>query len=164
MYVYTTLKKRKMTKAPLETEAGEDAYEMKEEDLIDNVYYAVSSTLSKEGKTVFSKFINEMAEVCSINEVGLRNLDEDHEFAAEEDLTRKVEIVLTNLPYNILRDQYDDRAEYDVFRWSDINEIADVLGDVVRPGAHVQILCSSPHFTAFYSALVSEKRKRHPVP
>lgn len=46
MYVQTTLKKRKVESCPLKRGAGPGSNDMKEEDIIDEIELATSSTLS----------------------------------------------------------------------------------------------------------------------
>lgn len=60
-----------------------------------------------------------MASVCSIYELLLKTLAEEHKLCPVEDMSDKGSLVLVELLYDVRRDQNDEHADYDVFVLSD---------------------------------------------
>lgn len=91
-------------KSPPEKEAGVGAYDLKAEDIVDEIEPNACSSLSKEGRTVINKLIKDMTPLCSICNVDLKKFAEKDEFAVREDLKANVEFIQTNLQYNVRKD------------------------------------------------------------
>lgn len=98
-----------------------------------------------------------MAILCSIYDVDLTNLADEHGLVVGEDLSGKVDIVLTDAPDNIRGDRNDAHVEYDVFDSSGMEDMAKVLREVMKPGAHWHVFCSAIQFALLYKALSLEK-------
>lgn len=94
----TTLRKRKTEKIPLDTKAGAGSYKMKEKHIVDEIEPTASSILSKEVRTAISKPIKEVDPLCSIHDVDLRNLLEEHDLGFRKNLSGKAGFVLDGPP------------------------------------------------------------------
>lgn len=87
----------KTTMITMETGADASANEMKEKDVVAEAKYAVSSTSSKEGKSVMSKLDTAMASTGNIYVVNFKRFVVDYDFLVAEDLSNKVKVVQTYL-------------------------------------------------------------------
>lgn len=76
MFLQTTLKKRKVVKSPLETEAGAHVQDMNKEDIVNEIEPTTSSTLSKDQSTAMSKLVNNMVPMCFIYDMDFKKLSE----------------------------------------------------------------------------------------
>lgn len=104
-----------------------------------------------------SKPVKEMDFFFSIYHMDFRNLVEENELGVREDLSGKVNIFLTDPPYNVPRDQKDDHARCDVFSSKDMKDVVKVLRDVMKSGAHGHVLCSDLRLDLWYNALYLEE-------
>lgn len=86
-----------------------------------------------------SKYIKEVALVWFVNDVEVRNLTAAHKLSVGEDLKGRVEAVMADAPYCLQRHRNDDRADYDVFRWNDMNDMPKDLGNVTKSGARAHV-------------------------
>lgn len=100
-----------------------------------------------------------MALFCFIYDVEFRNLVEEKKHDVEVDLTRKVDIILADPPYNVRNDQKYDRAEYDTVGSNDMRDIARVPEDVLKPGEHRPVFCTAPQFFLLYRTFALENVK-----
>lgn len=66
--------------------------------------------------------------------------------------------MLVDQLFNLLIDRKDDHAEYEVFSTSDMKDMAKVVGDVMRPGAHRPVFRSDLLFLLWYGALALEEQ------
>lgn len=97
---------------------------------------AAYSNLSDEGSTAMDKLLEAMAPVCCIYEVHFRSLVEGQKPATGEDINRKGDVVLVDPPHNVQTDRNADNSEYDVIISEDMREMAKVLENVMKSGAH----------------------------
>lgn len=58
----------------------------------------------------------------------------EHELDVGKVLTEKVDFLLVNPSYNVQIEQNDSYAAYHVFGLNDMKDMAEVLGDVLKPG------------------------------
>lgn len=103
MHSQKTLKKRKMVKSPLETEASTSGHEVKEEDIVDECKPAASATLREEKRTTMIKIVNALDPLCSIYEVNFKHLAEENKLGVKEGLRWKVKFVLIEPLYKVRR-------------------------------------------------------------
>lgn len=85
-------------------------------------------------------------------------LAKGNEYNAAKNLSGNLNIILADSFYNIWRDQNDDYASYNVFRLSDMEDKEEVLGEVMKLGAHVHRFYIALQFFTWYKALPLEKR------
>lgn len=96
MHVQTKLKRQKTAiKAP--------SKEPKEEDIVDDVLPAATLGLSEEGKAAMATLVKWRVPVCEAYDVEFRNVVEEHELGAGEELDGKVDLVVADPPYNVRR-------------------------------------------------------------
>lgn len=93
-----------------------------------------------------------MAPLCFIYEVELRKVAEEHDLGVGENPTEKVAFVLIKPPYDIQWNQNDLYVVYYLFGLNDMEDVATVLKDVKRPGAHGHLFCSALHIDLCYKA------------
>lgn len=103
MYFQTTLKRRKLAKPSIETGTSADTHDMEGEDSEHEIEPAAFSTLSEEISAAMSKLVKKIADLCSIYDGNLKTLVERHELDVGKDLSKKVDFVLDNPPYNVRR-------------------------------------------------------------
>lgn len=95
-------------------------------------------------RTSTSKLFKEMALLCSLYDVDFRSFVVEQKIDVENDLSRKVDFVLADYPYNVLKDQSHDHAKYYVFGFKVMKSVAKVLDGIKKPGAHgPYLLCST---------------------
>lgn len=87
--------------------------------------------------------------------MNFRTLTEQHDLGVGDELGEKVDYFLADPRYNVLSDQNDDYAKYDVFSLSNLKDMANVLGDMMKLGRHEHVSCSALQFVFWYIALVS---------
>lgn len=133
---------------------------MEDKGVMDEIETAASSSLREEGKTGMSRHIKEMVSACSISEVNLKTLAEEPKFGAGDDLSGKVELVLADPPYNVRIYVNDDHSEHNLFELIDMKQIARVLREIIRPGAHWHVFCPALQAALWYNALAFEKREK----
>lgn len=102
--------------------------------------------------TAMSKLVESIAPLCFIHDVDFKNLMEDDELVVGEDLTENVDFAPADPPYNIQRNENNAHAAYDLFGLNDAKDIAKVLGDFMKPGAHGHSFCSALQFILWYKA------------
>lgn len=76
-----------------------------------------------------------------------------------ENLSGNWNLVPADHPYNVRRGQTDDHSDYDVTELNDMKDMAQVLGDIIKPGEHSHVLCSTPQFALSGKNCLSEKNK-----
>lgn len=136
--------------------------EMVEEDFVDGSEPIASATLREEEKTVMIKLVKTMATLFSIYDIDYRNLKGEHGLVVGEDLSGKVDFVLSDIPYNVLRDPNDDHSQYDVFGSTDTKNMAKIFGDVINPGVLGHAFCSALQFALCLKPFASRKvKERH---
>lgn len=106
----------------LRTGTNVDAQEMKEEYIADNGKSAASSTLSQAKRTIIVKLVEEIASLCSIYDIDLRNL------ASERIGVKSWTFFLAEQQYGVRRDQNDIHIQYDVFGSDEMRDMAKSLG------------------------------------
>lgn len=75
-----------------------------------------------------SNIVKEIALLCAINDVEFRNLEQERKPRVRANLSKKVDVVLINPPYNLGKDLKDDHAAYDKFTSNDVDELSKVVG------------------------------------
>lgn len=98
-----------------------------------------------------------MTLLCSIYDLGFRNVAQEYAFTVADYLSGKMGFVLAEKPYNVQKHQNNSHTEYDVFRLSRIKEMPKVSGEIMKPGADGPFSCSALQFTLSYNALYPEK-------
>lgn len=68
------------------------------------------------------------------------------ELVVKEDFSERVDFVLIDTLYKVRGDTEKDRAEYDVFSWINMKDMAKVPGDVRKPAALGPEACSTLRF------------------
>lgn len=107
------------------------------------------------------KLVVAMAPLCSIYDASFRNLLQELELGFGEDLIGKVDFVLHDSLYNSQKDRNDAHAAYYMFGLNDMKDMANVLGDVIKPGAHVHAFCSTLRFALWLNSIaVKQKEER----
>lgn len=91
------------------------------------------------------ELVESMASVCSIYNVYFRNQVEKYELRAGEDPDGKVHFVSADPSHNIRRDHMP-KIRIVVFGLQDMADMARSLVDMMNPGAHGHVLCSSLQF------------------
>lgn len=84
-----------------------------------------------------------MAFFCCIHVVDLRYLVKGHELGAGKDINWKLDIVMDDLPYNVRKNQKEDKLECAVIFLKSMNDIEKILGLVMRIAAHGYVFSSS---------------------
>lgn len=130
----TMLEKRETAKSPLETEAVAGAVNMKDKNIVDDIWPTTCSTVSNAGRTASSILVNQLSPLRSIYDASLRRFAEEHKLGVGEDLTWKVYFVLVNLSYNVQKDRKDYLDEFEVFRINDMNDMVIVLEGAMKTG------------------------------
>lgn len=116
--MYIKLNMGKVAKSSLETGTAADTNDMEEEDIVDEVETAASSTLTVERR-------NEMGWLpCALLTTKTSNLAEKHEPAVGWDLSLKIDLVLADPLHKVRRDQNDDYLDYDVYALNDMKAMA----------------------------------------
>lgn len=154
-----SLRQRKMSSSPVEKRAGAGTDDRKEEDAVDEIEAATSSTRSETGMAAMSKLVNEMASLYSIYNVDFGILAEEHELVVREDLTWKADFVLTYSLYNVRKDGQCHHEEYDAFDSNNMMEMANVLKDRRKPRAYERIFCSAVQFVLWYRVPPSKNKE-----
>lgn len=83
---------------------------------------------------------------------------DDHEYIALEVIEEKVQLVLTDPPYNIRREQNKIDSDYDSMTRDDMEEVVKVIGRALRSGGHGIIFCSYQQYEKWVSLFRNEKR------
>jgi hypothetical protein len=104
-----------------------------------------SSSLQSDEETVRLK----MAKYSSCYPVSFRALVKTHLETCNEDLTGKVQLVLTDPPYNTRSDRDLPNSEHDVLGPEDLVDAAKLIASLLRPGGHAVIFCSTQQFEAW---------------
>lgn len=150
------IKKSRTSTEVRESRSAGCAANTKEEDVVEKVGPAASPTFSELCQTEMKQLVEAIASVGSIYDIDFKNLVEENELSAGENLVGKVEFVLANTPYNIRRDLMAPKSKYDVFELQGMKDMARSLGDMMKPGALRQVLCSSLQFSLSYQAVVPQ--------
>lgn len=74
------------------------------EDIEDGKQPTASSILSEERRIAISGLVKVLAPLCSFHDLNFRNLVKKHELYVGEDLTRKMDSLQPDPPYNVRRD------------------------------------------------------------
>lgn len=87
-----------------------------------------------------------------------------NEHDVEKDLDGKLYSVVAEHLNNLRKDRKDDHTEYSVLHSNDVKDLANVLGDVMKPGAHGGVFCYTLQFPSVQKLFLGIKRKCEPVP
>lgn len=155
--VKTMLKHRNMVKYQLEAGPGAAALDIEDDDIVIESKPASSSTPSGERRVAMSKLFKEIPPLCSVHDVDSRHLVAERKLGVGDDLAGEVDFGMVELLYNLQRNRKHDHAKYDLFRSNDMNDIAEVLGDAMKLGAHANVLCSTLQFAVLCRAFLFRK-------
>lgn len=100
-----------------------------------------------------------MAPSCSIYDVKFTNLAEEYKNGVEENLSEDVDFFHADPPYNVRKFQNDDHADFDVLGLNDMRDMAQNLGDLMKPGAQGLVSCADLQFLSEKKALFGKNRK-----
>lgn len=115
--------KRKTTKTTPETEAGSSAHDFKKKDVVHVAKRTASFAMGDEGKASVRELVNQMFLVRSIYNVYFGNYAKEHKLGTREDLFGKVDLALTNPPYNRRRDPNKNHEDNDVIVSRDMEDM-----------------------------------------
>lgn len=133
--------------------------DVKEEDVIDDVKPAETLMLSVEAKAAMRALRKAMAPVCAVFDVPFQSLIAEHDMMTLRILRGTVDFVLTDPPYNVRRKVNTENSEHDKFSFGDMQKISGLLGEVMKPGAHGHVFCSTLQFSKWHKVLSSEQKK-----
>lgn len=85
----------------METKRGGSTHDIKEKYVSDEVVLTRSSSLIKEQKTALSKLLKEMARICYIHDMHVKNQRDHQGFRTKEDLSRTLQVVLDDPTYEV---------------------------------------------------------------
>ena len=113
-------------------------------DLTENTkaQYEILNKLFKEYYNYFDVPLNVLAQECGEHGVEIEN---------------RVDLLLTDPPYNVRREGNKDNSDYDIFYESDIKDLCDLCELVLKPGGHGIIFCSFQQFEVYRKILNSYK-------
>ena len=89
--------------------------------------------------------------------VCFRGFIEAHKNSCGEDLTGKVQLVLTDPPYNTRSERALANSNYDFISPADVEAAAGVITSLLRPGGHAVIFCSVQQFENWKSELEKDE-------
>lgn len=121
---------------------GSGATLVKQEDVVALAAPAGRVVLSAEEQEAFSALKTEMTSFVSVYDSHYKDLVEVHSEACGEDLTGKVDLVLTDPPYNTRREQGRPNSNHDVLSKDDMEGTVDMIEGVLVAGGHGHIFCS----------------------
>lgn len=78
--------------------------------------------------------------------------------SAGDDNNGKVDFIIADSRYTTGTDRSTDPSEYTLFTSEDMRDMAEILGDVVKPEVHGHMYCSSPLLAFWYKAVLSHFR------
>ncbi|CDF39110.1 adenine specific DNA methyltransferase [Chondrus crispus] len=73
----------------------------------------------------------------------------------DEELHGKVQLVLTDPPFNVRRDRGRNHADYDEIRKEQYESFVNCVDEMLRPGGHALIFCSAQQFTIWREAFTA---------
>lgn len=76
-----------------------------------------------------AKLVTTVAPLRSVYDVDFKILIEEHDLGVGKNLTKNVDFVLADRPYNVYWDQTVSYAAYNVFGLKDMKEMGQVSGD-----------------------------------
>ena len=75
-------------------------------------------------------------------------------------LRGKVQLILTDPPYNVRRESTRDNAEYDSLSLEDMRQATYLFAELLRPGGHGIVFCSMRQFSQWYDLLSNYRRNQ----
>lgn len=74
-------------------------------------------------------------------------------------MSGKVNLVLVKFSYNVQNNLNDDHANNALYGSSDMMDMNMVLGDLMKSGVHVHVICCALQFAICYQSFFPEKRE-----
>lgn len=133
--------------------------EMKKEGIVNEREPTASWILNKKWKTAMSKTFEVMAPLCFIYNLCFRNLAKERELGFRMDLRGKMDFVQVCLPYYVQKDGNSAYAAYGVFGLKNMEEVANVLEEVMKPDSHGQVFFFALQSALWYNAPGSKQKE-----
>jgi DNA modification methylase len=94
-----------------------------------------------------------IAKYAASYNVCFRDVIETHELSCGENLVGKVQLVLTDPPYNTRSSRSLPNSSYDCLSSEDLQKAAELIVSLLRPGGHAIIFCSNEQHELWTSEL-----------
>lgn len=95
----------------------------------------------------------QIAVVCSIYDIRIKNLAEEHQLGLRENPGGRMNVVLSDLSYKERWDQSDDQADFDVFGPNDMENNTNAPINVLKSEGHAHVFCTALPFAILYKTL-----------
>lgn len=142
---------------PREQSASTADVEVKfEEDVINVAVPSDSFELSEQANSAFAVLKEEMYPVCSLHNMDILELVEEHKCDYGESLRDSVDLVSTDPTYNARCDRTHYNSDHDKFTVDDMKSMAVICRDVMKPGSHGHIFRTALQFCPWYRTIVKE--------
>ena len=121
---------------------------------------AQSEEFDEQTQKAFDVLVKAMADrVCVAYNTPFDETAEAHSGGCGEELKGKVQLVMTDPPWNYRRERKLDNSEHDVLSDEDMKRVVDAIIEVLAPGGHVIIFCSAYQFRRWVQLFSSKRVK-----
>lgn len=115
---------------------------MKEEDVLDDIVPAASTSLPVAAKEAMSFFLDGAKSGYKAYVVHFQDGPESHEDVAGDLLEGKVDLILAYPPYNARKERSMDNSLHEIFTSEDISDFVDLGRQVLAGRPHGQVIWS----------------------
>lgn len=114
---------------------------MKEENIVETILTSSGAAVPKAGPEL-ELLKSAMMKYFFIRDTSFSDDEDEYELDTGSNPTENVDLALADLPYSTRSAWGQSNSAHDVFSKRDVENVVRLVGSVVAPGAHAQVLCS----------------------